>query len=271
MPPSKGLREDKGGGRGSSQSCPWPGARPPPRRALERSRARSNRAHDCKVGRASMSRHPRLTNRRPRSDSPASERPRAMWRRTPKRSATRRLAPLSARRGPWRWCAARAGTARDTCFFQKHLHDTQPQERARTRARSRSRDGVGTYVVANSVRSDHPPGADGGVLGVAHLGVEREADSGAVRIGMIISISDPDPEIAEGASVVEGAHLTRALLHEMGAYTASRRPRGEKASTWPCRSRGDMRGGRRQRIFARSVAEHMGAGARPAQFLPATE
>ena len=148
-----------------------------------------------------------------------------------------------------------SGTRGD-CFFQKHPHDAVPTELETVDIEESS--GVGTYVVANSIDA---------VIRLVQLGVLELHTWGASlpaleRPDRLIFDLDPDPQLP-WQRVVEGAHLTRALLHELGLVSFAKTTGGKgihvavplaRRHTW-----GEVKD------FARAVAEHM-AHVLPAQF-----
>ena len=142
------------------------------------------------------------------------------------------------------------------CFFQKHLHNALPAELETVEIEEST--GVGTYVVANSVEA---------VLRLVQLGVLELHTWGASvgsleRPDRLIFDLDPDPDLP-WERVVEGAHLTRALLHELGLMSFAKTTGGKgihvavplaRRHTWD-----------EVKDFARSVAGHM-QHVLPAQF-----
>jgi bifunctional non-homologous end joining protein LigD len=142
------------------------------------------------------------------------------------------------------------------CFFQKHLHDALPAE-LETIDIEESK-GSSTYVVANSIEA---------VVRLVQLGV-LELHTWGVSVGtlerpdrMVFDL-DPDPQLP-WQRVVEGAHLTRALLHELGLESFAKTTGGKGVHVVvPLARRHDWED---VNEFARAVAEHMGR-VLPAQF-----
>jgi len=148
------------------------------------------------------------------------------------------------------------GGAEAQCFFQKHLHETLPAE-LQTIEIEESK-GMGTYVVANSVEA---------VVRLVQLGVLELHTWGASvgtleRPDRMIFDLDPDPQLP-WQRVVEGAHLTRALLHELGLESFAKTTGGKGLHVVvPLARRHEWD---EVRKFARAVAEHM-SQVLPAQF-----
>jgi bifunctional non-homologous end joining protein LigD len=142
------------------------------------------------------------------------------------------------------------------CFFQKHPHDAPPPELDTVDIEESK--GVGTYVVANSIEA---------VVRLVQLGVLELHTWGASvdmleRPDRMILDLDPAPDLP-WERVVEGAHLTRALLHELGLESFAKTTGGKgihvavplaRRHSWD-----------EVKDFARAVAEHM-ANVLPAQF-----
>jgi len=142
------------------------------------------------------------------------------------------------------------------CFFQKHPHDSLPAQLETVEIEESK--GMGTYVMANSVTD---------VVRLVQMGV-LELHTWGASVGtlerpdrMILDL-DPDPALP-WVRVVEGAHLTRALLHEMGLSSFVKTTGGKglhvvvplaRRHSWD-----------EVKDFAHAVAEHM-AQALPDQF-----
>ncbi|MEO8626564.1 MAG: DNA ligase D [Betaproteobacteria bacterium] len=146
--------------------------------------------------------------------------------------------------------------SRGHCFFQKHMHETMPDEL--TPIELEESDGTGTYVIANDIS---------GVVRLVQLGVLElhtwgSSQSDPALPDRIIFDLDPDPALPWNR-VIEAAHLVQSLLQELGLESFPKTTGGkglhlvlplQRRHSWD-----EVKG------FSRAVAEHL-ARVLPAQF-----
>ncbi len=146
--------------------------------------------------------------------------------------------------------------SRGHCFFQKHMHDTMPDELKPIELEES--DGTGTYVIANDIS---------GVVRLVQLGVLELHTWGSSEPDpdlpdRIIFDLDPDPALPWNR-VIEAAHLVQSLLQELGLESFPKTTGGkglhlvlplQRRDSWD-----EVKG------FSRAVAEHL-ARVLPAQF-----
>jgi len=134
------------------------------------------------------------------------------------------------------------------CFYQKHVNETVPK--AIRRIEIREDDGVGTYMIADSLEA---------VLGLVQMGVLELHTWGAQRDRLerpdrLTFDLDPDPSVP-WAQVIEAAQLMKTLLHELGLVSFVKTTGGkglhvvtpiERTLDWD-----------KAKTFAKDVAEHL--------------
>lgn len=134
------------------------------------------------------------------------------------------------------------------CFYQKHVNHAVPK--AIGRIEIEEDDGVGTYMIADSLEA---------LLGLVQMGVLEVHTWGATsdrldRPDRLTFDLDPDPSVP-WEQVIEAAHLTKALLDELGLASFVKTTGGkglhvvtpiERTQTWE-----------EAKAFAKAVADHM--------------